>query len=223
MLLFTFLLAIDIKDDTRKRCYFCIMLVNTFKMYSTLFRIMTKTYLPGQWKTLQNIFSPWVIFAWKWKSGPVTSRIRKLSAHCEFHGIERELKSQIELGFFCTRKFARYAFQSPDLKLEELLLYAWMLEYTKLSVIICKKNKNWYLSQFPCLLALQHIYRWFVLKSEICNFEDDSTIYSCGKDLNEIVTNMEYDLCGFIKGEVWENTKIWYVIENVEEPHDLQY
>ena len=32
------------------------------------------------------------------------------------------------------------------------------------------------------------------LDSDICNFADDNTIYSCGIDLHEIVTNLESDL-----------------------------
>ena len=32
------------------------------------------------------------------------------------------------------------------------------------------------------------------LDSEICNFTDDNTLYSCGHDLQEIVTNLEDDL-----------------------------
>ena len=32
------------------------------------------------------------------------------------------------------------------------------------------------------------------LDSEICNFADDITLYSCGHDLQEIVTNLENDL-----------------------------
>ena len=59
------------------------------------------------------------------------SRLRELSAHCEFHDVERELKSQIELGT-SNKKVRRYAFRSPDLKLEELLLYARTLEHTEL-------------------------------------------------------------------------------------------
>ena len=31
------------------------------------------------------------------------------------------------------------------------------------------------------------------LDSEICNFADDNTIYSCGLDLHEIATNLESD------------------------------
>ena len=34
---------------------------------------------------------------------------------------------------------------------------------------------------------------------EICNFADDNTFYSCEKDLNEIVTNLEIDLCKLFK------------------------
>ena len=37
------------------------------------------------------------------------------------------------------------------------------------------------------------------LNSEVCNFADDNTLYSCGKDLNEIVTNLEIDLSRLFK------------------------
>ena len=37
------------------------------------------------------------------------------------------------------------------------------------------------------------------LDSEICNFADDNTIYSCGLDLHEIVTNLESDLRRLLK------------------------
>ena len=37
------------------------------------------------------------------------------------------------------------------------------------------------------------------LNSEICNFADDNTLCSCGKDLNEIVTNLEIDLSRLFK------------------------
>ena len=60
------------------------------------------------------------------------SCLRELSAHCEFHyDVEREFKSQIELGT-SSKKVRRYAFQIPDLKLEELVLYARTLEHTEL-------------------------------------------------------------------------------------------
>ena len=59
------------------------------------------------------------------------SRLRELSAHWEFHYVERELKSQIELGT-TNNKVLRYAFRSPDLTLEDLLLYARTLEHTEL-------------------------------------------------------------------------------------------
>ena len=58
-------------------------------------------------------------------------RLRELSAHCEFHDVERELKSQIELGT-TNKRVQRYAFRSPDLTLEDLLLYARTLEHTAL-------------------------------------------------------------------------------------------
>ena len=37
------------------------------------------------------------------------------------------------------------------------------------------------------------------LESEICNFADDNTLYSCGHDLQEIVTNLEHDLCKLLE------------------------
>ena len=37
------------------------------------------------------------------------------------------------------------------------------------------------------------------LSSEICNFTDDNTTYSCGKDLNEIVANLEIDFSRLLK------------------------
>ena len=37
------------------------------------------------------------------------------------------------------------------------------------------------------------------LNSEICNFANDNTIYSCGKDLNEIIINLEDDLTTLLK------------------------
>jgi len=37
------------------------------------------------------------------------------------------------------------------------------------------------------------------LDSEICNFADDNTLYSCGHDLQEIVTNLEHDLCKLLE------------------------
>ena len=35
---------------------------------------------------------------------------------------------------------------------------------------------------------------WFVEKSDICNFADDSTIYSCAKSVNDVIENLESDL-----------------------------
>ena len=35
---------------------------------------------------------------------------------------------------------------------------------------------------------------WFVEKTGICNFADDSTIYSCAKSVNGIIENIQADL-----------------------------
>ena len=37
------------------------------------------------------------------------------------------------------------------------------------------------------------------LDPEICNSADDNTLYSCGHDLQEIVTNLENNLCKLLK------------------------
>ena len=57
------------------------------------------------------------------------------------------------------------------------------------------------------------------LSSEICNFVDDNTLYSYGKDLNEIVLNLEIDLSRVFK---WlaENGMVAIVVidNNLEYP-----
>ena len=35
---------------------------------------------------------------------------------------------------------------------------------------------------------------WFVEKADICNFADDSTIYSCVKSVNDVIENLQSDL-----------------------------
>ena len=35
---------------------------------------------------------------------------------------------------------------------------------------------------------------WFVEKTDICNFADDNTIYSCAKSVNDAIENLQSDL-----------------------------
>ena len=35
---------------------------------------------------------------------------------------------------------------------------------------------------------------WFVEKTDICNFADDNTIYSCTKPVNDVIENLQSDL-----------------------------
>ena len=35
---------------------------------------------------------------------------------------------------------------------------------------------------------------WFVEKTDICNFADDNTIYTCAKSVNDIIENLQSDL-----------------------------
>ena len=37
------------------------------------------------------------------------------------------------------------------------------------------------------------------MSSEICNFADDNTIYTCGNDIHEIVMVLENDLCKLLE------------------------
>ena len=37
----------------------------------------------------------------------------------------------------------------------------------------------------------------FILKSNICNFADDNSLYSCEKILEMVISNLEYDLLSF--------------------------
>ena len=32
---------------------------------------------------------------------------------------------------------------------------------------------------------------WFVEKTDICNFADDNTIYSCAKSVNDVIENLQ--------------------------------
>ena len=52
----------------------------------------------------------------------------------------------------------------------------------------------------PLLFNISIIDLFFMkLNSEICNFADDNTLFSCGKDLNEIVTKLEIYLSRLFK------------------------
>ena len=35
---------------------------------------------------------------------------------------------------------------------------------------------------------------FFITKSEVCNFADDNTLYSCNKNLEHVFPNLKYDL-----------------------------
>ena len=35
---------------------------------------------------------------------------------------------------------------------------------------------------------------WFIEKTDICNFADDNTIYSCAKSVNDVIENLQSDL-----------------------------
>ena len=35
---------------------------------------------------------------------------------------------------------------------------------------------------------------WFVEKTDICNFADDNSMYSCAKSVNDVIDNLQSDL-----------------------------
>ena len=41
---------------------------------------------------------------------------------------------------------------------------------------------------------------FFITKSEICNFADDNTLYSCNKNLEHVFSNLKYDLRNVLDG-----------------------
>ena len=59
----------------------------------------------------------------------------------------------------------------------------------------CKNSKNWYPtgSVIGSLLFSNFVNNLFLIKrrSEIATLADDNSIYSCGYDLNEVVSNVE--------------------------------
>ena len=59
------------------------------------------------------------------------SRLKELPLYCEFHDVNRELKSQIEYGT-ASKSLRRYAFHKPDLTLDELILYGRIQEQSEL-------------------------------------------------------------------------------------------
>ena len=135
-------MAIDVKDDARKKA---LLLHNAGEKVQDVFEIVNhdKSTFPETKKALTEHFQPkrnlsYEVFNFRTANqqedetvDQFASRLRELSAHCEFHDVERELKSQIELGT-TNKKVRRYAFRSPDLTLEELLLYVRTLEHTEL-------------------------------------------------------------------------------------------
>ena len=48
------------------------------------------------------------------------------------------------------------------------------------------------------LLLINDIF-FFVEKSEICNFADDNTVYSCGKDSSKIKENLMFTMKNILK------------------------
>ena len=65
------------------------------------------------------------------------------------------------------------------------------------------------------------------LNSEICNFADDNTVYSCGTRINEIATNLENDLSTLLNwfyanGMVANPDKFQLMFLGLNEQHNLR-
>ena len=56
---------------------------------------------------------------------------------------------------------------------------------------------------------------FFITKSEVCNFADDNTLYSCNKNLEHVFSNLKYDL---------KNVLDWFKINSIKtNPGDFQF
>ena len=133
------LVAIDVKDDARKKALLLHYVGEKVQDIFETFVNHDKSTFPEMKKALTEHFQPkrnlsYEVFnfckANQHEDETVdqfASRLRELS------DVERELKSQIELGA-TNKKVRRYAFRSPDLTLEDLLLFARTLEHTELQV-----------------------------------------------------------------------------------------
>ena len=136
-------MAIDVTDDARKKALLLHYAGEKVQDAFETFQNHDKSTFTETKKALAEHFQPkrnlsYEVFNFRKATqhedetvDQFAARLRELSAHCEFHDVERELKSQIELGT-STKKVRRYAFRSPDLKLEALLLFARTLEHTEL-------------------------------------------------------------------------------------------
>ena len=56
---------------------------------------------------------------------------------------------------------------------------------------------------------------FFITKSEVCNFSDDNTLYSCNKNLKHVFSNLKYDL---------RNVLNWFKINSMKtNPNKYQF
>ena len=60
--------------------------------------------------------------------------------------------------------------------------------------------QEYHKNQFKPLLFHIFINHLFLLqiKSEICNFADDNTLYSCDKELGTVISNLKYDMTNIL-------------------------
>ena len=45
------------------------------------------------------------------------------------------------------------------------------------------------------------------MKSEICNFADDNTLYSCNKELGTVISNVKYDMTNILYWFIYNSMK----------------
>ena len=69
------------------------------------------------------------------------TRLKTLACHCEFHDVNREIKSQI-IQFFCNNTLRLKALQDPTLTLEKMLTLSRSLETSKLQAAHIENNEK---------------------------------------------------------------------------------
>ena len=133
------LIALDIKDNKRKRALLLHYMGESLTIFETLPETGTEADYDEACKALNDYFNPrkntsFEIFKSKNTNQSVDEtldqyhiRFVQKAKYCEFADINREIKAQIELGT-TSKQLQRYAFRHPKLTLVELLDYGRTLE-----------------------------------------------------------------------------------------------
>ena len=61
--------------------------------------------------------------------------------------------------------------------------------------IVTQDNKFW--SFRTAYIFINDLF-FLQIKSEICNFAEDNTLYSCDKELGTVISNLKYDMTNIL-------------------------